>query len=135
LPATRLCLELTETVLLADAGAAAQTLNRLRALGIGIALDDFGTGYPSLGYLKGLPIDVVKLDRRFVAGLPDDTYDFAIVRAVVDLARHLGIDIVAEGVEAEAQAAALRDCGVQRAQGFLYAGALPQEGLLEGFGA
>lgn len=135
LPATRLCLELTETVLLADAAAAAQTLNRLRALGIGIALDDFGTGYSSLGYLKGLPIDVVKLDRRFVAGLPDDAYDFAIVRAVVDLARHLGIDIVAEGVETEAQAAALRDCGVQRAQGFLYAAALPQEELLEGFGA
>jgi EAL domain-containing protein (putative c-di-GMP-specific phosphodiesterase class I)/GAF domain-containing protein len=133
LPPTRLCMELTETVLLADAAAAAQTLNRLRALGIGIALDDFGTGYSSLGYLKGLPIDVLKLDRRFVAGLPDDAYDVAIVRAVVDLARHLGIDIVAEGVETEAQAAALRGCGVQRAQGFLYAGALPQDELMRGF--
>jgi EAL domain-containing protein (putative c-di-GMP-specific phosphodiesterase class I) len=135
LPPTRLCLELTESVLLADAAAAARTLGRLRALGIGIALDDFGTGYSSLGYLKGLPIDVLKLDRRFVAGLPDDAYDFAIVRVVVDLARHLGIDVVAEGVETEAQAAALRDSGLQRAQGFLYSGAVPQDTLLQGFEA
>ena len=117
LPPARLCLELTETALLADAAAAAETLSRLRALGVRIALDDFGTGYSSLGYLKHLPIDALKIDRSFVAGLPGDRYDLAIVRAVAGLAHEAGIEVVAEGVETEAQAAALHECGIYRAQG------------------
>ena len=125
----RLCLELTETALLADTGAAADMLVRLRALGVRIALDDFGTGYSSLGYLKHLPIDAIKLDRGFVAGLPGDHYDMAIVRAVAGLAHEAGIDVIAEGVETEAQAAALRGAGIHRAQGHLYAPALDAETL------
>jgi EAL domain-containing protein (putative c-di-GMP-specific phosphodiesterase class I)/GAF domain-containing protein len=126
---SRLCLELTETALLADTGAAADMLARLRALGVRIALDDFGTGYSSLGYLKQLPIDAIKLDRGFVAGLPGDRYDMAIVRAVAGLAHEAGIEVIAEGVETEAQAAALRDAGIHRAQGHLYAPALDAETL------
>jgi predicted signal transduction protein with EAL and GGDEF domain len=131
----RLCLELTETALLPDIGVAAQTLARLRELGVGIALDDFGVGYSSLAYLKRLPIDVVKLDRSFVAGLPHDPYDLAIVQAVVGLAATAGIEIVAEGVETQAQAEALRDCGIARAQGFLYARPCDGDALLRGFEA
>jgi EAL domain-containing protein (putative c-di-GMP-specific phosphodiesterase class I)/GAF domain-containing protein len=125
----RLCLELTETALLADTGAAADMLARLRALGVRIALDDFGTGYSSLGYLKHLPIDAIKLDRGFVAGLPGDRYDMAIVRAVAGLAHEAGIDVIAEGVETQAQAAALCGAGIHRAQGHLYAPALEAEAL------
>ncbi|WP_165967428.1 putative bifunctional diguanylate cyclase/phosphodiesterase [Luteimonas aestuarii] len=129
----RLCLELTETALLPDLGVAAQTLARLRELGVSIALDDFGVGYSSLAYLKRLPIDVLKLDRSFVAGLPHDPYDLAIVQAVSGLARKTGIEIVAEGVETHAQADALRACGIERAQGFLYARPCDGDALLRGF--
>ena len=129
----RLCLELTESVLLRDVAVAAQAFARLRELGVSIALDDFGTGYSSLAYLKRLPVDVIKIDRCFVAGLPDDPYDLAIVQAVVTLARQVGIEVVAEGVETEAQADALRACGVERAQGYLFAAALDPELLLQGF--
>ncbi|MGJ4730370.1 putative bifunctional diguanylate cyclase/phosphodiesterase [Luteimonas sp. SDU101] len=129
----RLCLELTESVLLPDFAVAAQTLTRLRELGISIALDDFGTGYSSLAYLKRLPIDVIKLDRCFIGGLPDDPYDLAIVQAMATLARRTGIGVVAEGVETEAQAGALRDCGVERAQGYLFSAAVDDDELVRGF--
>src|SRR5690606_8305875 len=129
----RLCLELTESALLPDVDAAAQTLTRLRELGVCIALDDFGTGYSSLAYLKRLPIDVIKLDQSFIAGLPDVPYDLAIVQAVAGLARKTGVDIVAEGVETEAQARILRECGVERAQGYLFAKPMDQERLVQGF--
>ena len=129
LPPERLCLELTETALLRDQASAAETLSRLRTLGVGVALDDFGTGYSSLAYLKHLPIDAIKLDQSFVAGLPADQYDLAIVQAVVGLARQMRIDVVAEGVETQAQADCLRGCGIARAQGFLFAPAMPAETL------
>ncbi|WP_202845127.1 putative bifunctional diguanylate cyclase/phosphodiesterase [Luteimonas saliphila] len=131
----RLCLELTESALLPDVDAAAQTLTRLRELGVCVALDDFGTGYSSLAYLKRLPIDVIKLDQSFVAGLPDDPYDLAIVQAVAGLARKTGVDVVAEGVETRAQARTLRECGVARAQGYLFSRPVDHETLLQGFAA
>ena len=131
----RLCLELTESLLLPDFTVAVQTLTRLRELGVSIALDDFGTGYSSLAYLKRLPIDVIKLDRSFVGGLPDDPYDLAIVQAVATMARRIGLDIVAEGVETRAQADSLRACGVERAQGFLFSQAVDQADLVRGFAA
>ncbi|WP_407353559.1 putative bifunctional diguanylate cyclase/phosphodiesterase [Luteimonas sp. R10] len=134
LPRARLCLELTETALLADAEGAARMLARLRALGIGIALDDFGTGWASLAYLKHLPVDAIKLDRSFVGGLPADPYDSAIVEAVAAIARKIGIDVVAEGVESQAQADALRALGIVRAQGFLFAPALDNAELLARYG-
>ncbi|TWT22353.1 sensor domain-containing phosphodiesterase [Luteimonas marina] len=131
----RLCLELTESALLPDVAVAAQTLTRLRELGISVALDDFGTGYSSLAYLKRLPIDVLKLDRSFIAGLPDDPYDLAIVQAIAGLARKTGLGIVAEGVETQAQAQALRECGVERGQGYLFSEPVHNEALMRGFAA
>jgi predicted signal transduction protein with EAL and GGDEF domain len=129
----RLCLELTESVLLPDFTVAVRTLTRLRELGVSIALDDFGTGYSSLAYLKRLPIDVIKLDRCFVGGLPDEPYDLAIVQAVATLAQRIGIEVVAEGVEAPAQVQTLRECGVERAQGYLFSAAVENEDLVRGF--
>lgn len=133
LPPERLCLELTETLLLRDPAAAAKILARLRALGVHVALDDFGTGFCSLGYLKHLPIDTIKIDRGFTAGLPQDRADLAIVKALVGLANDLGIDVVGEGVETEAQAQCLRDCGVVAVQGYLYSPAIDNDALVAGF--
>lgn len=135
LPPQRLCLELTETLLLRDPPAAAKILTRLRALGVHVALDDFGTGFCSLGYLKHLPIDTIKIDRGFTAGLPQDRADLAIVKALVGLAKDLGIDVVGEGVETEAQAQCLRDCGVVAVQGYLYSPAIDNNALVAGFAA
>src|SRR5690606_23805654 len=112
---------------------AVDTLKRLRELGISIALDDFGTGYSSLSHLKRLPIDVLKLDRSFIAGLPDDPHDLAIVQAIAGLARSTGLDVVAEGVETQAQANILRKCGVERAQGYLFSRAVETTLLVQGF--
>lgn len=135
LPPERLCLELTETMLLRDPGAAAKILARLRALGVRVALDDFGTGFCSLGYLKHLPIDTIKIDRGFTAGLPQERADLAIVKALVGLATDLGIDVVGEGVETEAQAQCLQGCGVVAVQGYLYSPAIDNDALIEGFRA
>jgi EAL domain-containing protein (putative c-di-GMP-specific phosphodiesterase class I)/GGDEF domain-containing protein len=134
LPAERLCLELTETMLLRDQDSAAKTLARLRALGVRVALDDFGSGYCSLNYLKHLPIDTLKIDRGFTAGLPHDRADLAIVQAVAHIAASLGIDIVGEGVETPEQADCLRACGIHAVQGWLYSPAIDNDALIEGFG-
>ena len=134
LPPHRLCLELTETLLLRDQQTAGRTLARLRALGVHVALDDFGSGYCSLGYLKHLPIDTLKIDRGFTAGLPGNRADLAIVQAVAQLARTLGIDVVGEGVETQAQADCLRDCDIFAVQGWLYSPAIDNDALIAGFG-
>ncbi len=115
-PADRLWLEITETVLI-DEPEAAEVLERLRGLGVGIVLDDFGTGYSSLTYLRQFPVDTVKLDRSYVAGVADDERDAAIVRALVGLTAALGIDCVAEGVETPEQRAALVELGCRYGQG------------------
>jgi predicted signal transduction protein with EAL and GGDEF domain len=107
LPPGLLELEITEGALMEDDAHTRATLAALRELDIGIALDDFGTGYSSLSYLKRLPLGRLKIDRSFVAGLPDDADNLAIVRAILALARHLGFRITAEGVETAAQAALL----------------------------
>jgi EAL domain-containing protein (putative c-di-GMP-specific phosphodiesterase class I) len=135
LPPQRLCLEITETLLLRDTDTAAKTLARIRALGVRVALDDFGTGYCSLGYLKRLPIDTIKIDRSFTAGLPEDRADLAIVKALVGLANDLGIDVVGEGVETRAQADCLRACGIHAVQGWLYSPAIDNDALIAGFAA
>ena len=119
LPGERLCLELTETALLANPHQAVAILSRLRDLGVGLSIDDFGTGYSSLLQLKRLPFDSVKIDRSFVSGLPDDREDRAIVRAVVLLAGELGLSTTAEGVETDEQRADLLALGCHQAQGFL----------------
>ncbi len=130
----RLCLEITETTLMGCLDAALVTLDALRAMGVLFAIDDFGTGFGSLVYLRRLPIDVIKIDRTFVSGLPTSSVDAAIVSAIVGMAGELDIDVVAEGVESMDQQEALTAIGVRRMQGWLYAKAMKQDALLEVLG-
>ena len=116
----RLCLEITESVLLDDVDAAVEALARLRDLGVRVAIDDFGTGYSSLSYLRRFPVDAVKIDRTFVTGLGHDPAADAIVAAVVNVSRALGLTVVAEGVETDEQLVALRALGCDWAQGYLW---------------
>ncbi len=125
LPPRRLFVEVTESVLVDADDASVGTLNRLRTSGIRVVLDDLGAGYSSLAYLKRLRIDLVKLDRSFISGIPYRRTDVAIVRALSTLARSLGIHVVGEGVENLEQAQFLREEGVIYGQGFLYDRALP----------
>jgi diguanylate cyclase (GGDEF)-like protein/PAS domain S-box-containing protein len=120
LVAAGLEVEITEGTAMGDADATVKTLEHLKSLGIRLAIDDFGTGYSSLGYLKRFPIDVLKVDRSFVAGLPQNRGDAAIVRAVVGLSRALGLKAVAEGVETPEQLAELRGLGCDQGQGYLF---------------
>jgi diguanylate cyclase (GGDEF)-like protein/PAS domain S-box-containing protein len=121
-----LVLEVTESAVMDDPGAS-DVLHALRQLGARLALDDFGTGYSSLTYLKRFPVDAIKIDRSFVAGLGRDPDDEAIVASVVSLARSVGKTVVAEGVETAAQLAVLRGLRVDQAQGFLWSQPLPAE--------
>jgi EAL domain-containing protein (putative c-di-GMP-specific phosphodiesterase class I) len=116
----RLYLEITETMLVEDRAATTDTLNRLQGLGIRLAIDDFGTGYSSLLYLKRFPVGILKIDRSFIDGLGRDRDDEVIVEAVVGVARALGIEIIAEGVETPSQAERLLALGCDRLQGFLF---------------
>jgi EAL domain-containing protein (putative c-di-GMP-specific phosphodiesterase class I) len=125
LPAGQLELELTESLLLDDVDAHLQQLQALADLGVRLAIDDFGTGYSSLRYLKRLPIHRLKIDREFIRHLPDDASDRAITHTIVQLALALGLDVIAEGVETDAQHRALCELGCASFQGFLVAGALP----------
>ncbi|HVM01669.1 MAG TPA: EAL domain-containing protein, partial [Acidimicrobiales bacterium] len=125
----RLRLEITESVLLEDVSTSVEALLGLRALGVQLAIDDFGTGYSSLSYLRRFPVDAVKVDRSFVAGLGDDPAAEAIVAAVVNLAHALGLAVVAEGVETEQQLVILRALGCDRAQGHLWSPARPVDEL------
>jgi EAL domain-containing protein (putative c-di-GMP-specific phosphodiesterase class I) len=114
-----LCFEITETALVENTEGALARLHRLSDLGVRLALDDFGTGYSALNYLRLLPVDVVKIDRSFVANIADDTRDRSIVAGVVDLLHTLGLVVVAEGVETDDQLAVLRSINCDVAQGFL----------------
>ena len=124
LPAQLLELELTESILVHDADDALRRLQALSALGVQLSIDDFGTGYSSLSYLKRFPIGRLKIDRSFVQGLPNDARDAGIVRAILQMAAALGMKVIAEGVETEAQRAFLQDVGCDSFQGFLFAPAL-----------
>ena len=118
-------LEITESALITDFEAARTWLGTARDLGVTISLDDFGTGYSSLAYLRRLPLDAIKIDRSFVVGLESEGSTVAIVRAMVAMARALGLTIVAEGVENHAQANILIGLGCRVLQGFLYSPAVP----------
>ncbi|WP_371736308.1 EAL domain-containing protein [Acidovorax sp. SRB_14] len=124
LPPSLLELELTESILLQDAQEAAQRLAAVAALGVALAIDDFGTGYSSLAYLKKLPIRKLKVDQSFVRGLPNDEGDLAIVTAIAHMGRALRMQVVAEGVETEAQRAVLQQLQCDHYQGFLYSPAV-----------
>ena len=129
-PRARLGIEVTETALMRDVPAAIRTLREVRDAGIPIALDDFGTGYSSLAQLKRLPIDVVKLDRSFTAGVPHDTHDCHLIDAVIALGRHFGFTVIAEGIERAEQADWLREHGCTVGQGFLYGRAVSERRLM-----
>ena len=120
LPATRLELEITESLLLADNEQTLQTLHSLRALGVRISMDDFGTGYSSLSYLRSFPFDKIKIDRSFMADLDSKGDSLAIIKAVIGLGHSLGMSTTAEGVETEEQLQAVRDQGCNEVQGFLF---------------
>ncbi|MGE0877603.1 MAG: putative bifunctional diguanylate cyclase/phosphodiesterase [Acidimicrobiia bacterium] len=122
---SRLCLEVTETLLIDDPDLCLGRLRMLHDLGVELAIDDFGTGYSSLGYLRQLPVDVVKIDQSFVSGLAGSVRDGAIVAAVVHLALALGLDVTAEGVETAEQLDRLVRLGVRRGQGFLFGRPMP----------
>lgn len=113
-------LEITETALLADVKAATVALRELRSLGLHLSVDDFGTGYSSLTYLKRFPVESIKIDKSFVAGLGLEQDDSMIVEAVVRLGQSLGLNVVAEGIESPLQLSRLRDLGCDRGQGYLF---------------
>ncbi|MFY3384221.1 bifunctional diguanylate cyclase/phosphodiesterase [Paracidovorax sp. MALMAid1276] len=123
-------IELTESVLMHQTGQALDTLNALKALGVGISVDDFGTGYSSLAYLKRYPIDKLKIDRSFVMDTPGNADDVAIVTAVIQMGRSLQLKTVAEGVETQAQVELLRGLGCDQIQGHVVA--VPMEGGVAG---
>jgi EAL domain-containing protein (putative c-di-GMP-specific phosphodiesterase class I) len=118
-------LEITENVVMADPVRTIQVLKSLRDLGVGLSLDDFGTGYSSLAYLKRLAVDELKIDKSFVMQMADDEDDAVIVRSTVDLARNLGLRVVAEGVEDEESWRALERMGCEVAQGFYLSRPVP----------
>ncbi len=128
---TRLELELTESLLMEDNEATRSVLTALANLGVRVAMDDFGTGHSSLSYLKRFDIDTLKIDRSFVAALPEDPEDSAIATAIVALGRSLHMKVVAEGVETTAQAECLRDMGCDEFQGYLLSRPLAPEIFVE----
>ena len=125
-PTNRLVLEITESMVVADPARALPILARLHELGVEISVDDFGTGFSSMDYLKRLPVREVKIDRSFVTTMATDARDAAIVRCTIDLARSLGLRVVAEGVESPDVRARLTTMGCDHAQGYSFSRALPQ---------
>ena len=120
-----LSLEITESALMDDFETSARAMHALRELGVRLAVDDFGTGYSSLAYLKQLPVDSLKIDRSFIAGLPGDQHDRSITEAIITLGKSLGLTIVAEGVETVEQWIALDELGCTVGQGFLWSPPIP----------
>ncbi|GJN45263.1 putative bifunctional diguanylate cyclase/phosphodiesterase [Pseudomonas tohonis] len=129
LPPRSLEVEVTETGLMEDISTAAQHLLSLRRSGALIAIDDFGTGYSSLSYLKSLPLDKIKIDKSFVQDVLEDEDDATIVRAIIQLARSLGMQVIAEGVETQEQEAYIISQGCNEGQGYLYSKPLPAREL------
>jgi EAL domain-containing protein (putative c-di-GMP-specific phosphodiesterase class I) len=129
LEGSRLTLDVTETVYVKVLAANAAILDRLRGLGVRFSIDDFGTGYSSLSYLKRLPADAIKIDKTFVKDLGENVEDTAIVRMIIELAHTLSLEVIAEGVESEKQAALLKEMGCDFAQGFYFSKPLPPEAV------
>jgi diguanylate cyclase (GGDEF)-like protein/PAS domain S-box-containing protein len=131
LPATRLELEITETLLLEKSSQVLATLHALRSLGVRISMDDFGTGYSSLSYLRSFPFDKIKIDQSFVRDLGANRDAQAIVRSMISLGMGLGVTITAEGVETDAELSCLRDEGCHEGQGYLFSHARPNAEIVK----
>ena len=132
-PHGHLLLEITESSIIADPVRAADVCGRLNELGIGLSLDDFGAGYSSLGYLKRLPVQEIKIDKSFILGMTEDENDEVIVRSTIDLARNLGLRVVAEGVETREVWDRLQLLGCDQAQGFFLGRPMPGHKLPDWF--
>ena len=130
-PAERLAVEITESVLMTDDAAVLASLNELRALGVRVALDDFGTGFSSLSYLRQFRFDVLKVDRSFIRDIERSNTDLGLVASIVSMGRILGVDVVAEGVETEAQLQCLRQIGCDLIQGYFYSKPLPADAFAD----
>ncbi len=124
-------IEVTESTVMHDVDQVIGTLRRLRALGVSISIDDFGTGYSSLAYLKQFPVQTLKIDRSFVSDMSDDPNSHAIPQLIVDLARNLGVSVIAEGVETEEQRELLLAMGCGSAQGYLFSAPVPSGAFVE----
>jgi EAL domain-containing protein (putative c-di-GMP-specific phosphodiesterase class I) len=131
----RITVEIVESSLVANPPAVAARLNVLRDAGVRIAIDDFGTGYSSLAYLTTLPIDAIKIDRAMIADIVGGSRDRIVVKAMISMARDLGLKVIVEGVESPAQLQILADWGCDLYQGFLGAGALDEVELARFVGA
>ncbi len=123
-------IEITESSLMGDHAHAREALGRLRAIGVRTSIDDFGTGYSSLSYLRELPVHALKIDRSFITDLLHDRDSEAIVRSIIELARNLGLETVAEGVEDERVSERLTGLGCDYVQGFVFARPMPADAML-----
>ena len=130
-PASRLILELTESTLLNAGGDTIELMARLGQMGVRVALDDFGTGYSSFAYLRQYPLNKLKIDRSFITGIETDPRARSIVAAIIDMGHHLGLKVLAEGVEEQPQLDVLKELGCDLYQGFLRSRAIPADLLLE----
>ena len=128
---SELRIELTETIVITRLQVVSATLERLRTLGVSIALDDFGTGYAGLDYLQALPFSSIKIDKSFIQQMGQSERSFHIVKSALELARRLGLGLVAEGIEDEATAAALLEMGCRHAQGYYFGRPMPREKVAE----
>ena len=124
---SRLVLEFTEGVLMKDTDATMATMQAIKALGVRLAIDDFGTGYSSLSYVRRFPIDVLKIDRSFVASMADGPDETALMRSILNLSETLHLQTVAEGIEDAGQLSELQSLGADLGQGFLFAKPLAPE--------
>jgi EAL domain-containing protein (putative c-di-GMP-specific phosphodiesterase class I) len=131
LPPSTLVLEVTETVMLADADVAVSRLHALKELGVRIAMDDFGTGYSSLSYLSRLPVDILKMDRSFIDGGIDDR---GLAAAIMAIGERLGLEVVAEGIERPEQIDSLQSLGFDLGQGYFFGRPMPSRSLNEHLG-
>lgn len=127
----RLWVEIPETLYAEHFGAALDTVNQLRSVGVTIALDDFGTGNSSLDWLARIPLDVLKVDRRFVEGIGERPGDHAVLRAVAGIGQELGLRLIGEGIETMDQRALLLDLGYELGQGFLFSRAVQEDLLID----
>lgn len=123
--------KITESAIIKDIPSAIKNLKKLRNLGFSVSIDDFGMGYSSLNYLARLPINILKIDRSFIIDLPSDRNNNAIAKAIAFMAHEMGIEVITEGVETEAQVEFLRSIGCDQIQGYIYSHPLPESKIEE----